>query len=275
MNQKQIKYIANKHYRELKKHIKKVAADFDVEDIHQFRVAYKKLRAFLRMISNKDIESRKIKISKKLKKAYHIAGAIRNVQLQRQRIIEATEKELKKPVDYLTLLDKEIDRLKPQFAEIVSKRPVAEMKKKIESAIPGKFSALDLNLFIQKKWDAGYAIIETGHFDDNEIHAIRKNLKDLFYNLKIYDASEQQILSQGLWKGKNESYFYQLLDEMGAFQDTCTAIALLKDSRLHDLKKDDREQVERIKENWIENKRRMKKLLVKKLRSANAYLQTG
>ena len=46
MNQEQIKHIINNHYRKLKKHIKTVAGDFDVEAIHQFRVAYKKLRAF-------------------------------------------------------------------------------------------------------------------------------------------------------------------------------------------------------------------------------------
>ena len=51
MNQEQIKHITNNHYRKLKKHIKTVAEDFDVEAIHQFRVAYKKLWAFLRMIS--------------------------------------------------------------------------------------------------------------------------------------------------------------------------------------------------------------------------------
>ncbi len=68
MNQEQIKHITNNHYRKLKKQIKKVAETFDVEAIHQFRVEYKKLRAFLRMISQQHAESGEIKVSKNFKK---------------------------------------------------------------------------------------------------------------------------------------------------------------------------------------------------------------
>ena len=77
MNQEQIKHITNNHYRKLKKHIKKVSEYFNVEAIHQFRVEYKKLRAFLRMISQQHETAGEIKISKKLKKGYNISGSIR------------------------------------------------------------------------------------------------------------------------------------------------------------------------------------------------------
>lgn len=51
MDAEQITKITNAHYRKLNKHLKKITEDFDAEAIHQFRVEYKKLRAFLRMIS--------------------------------------------------------------------------------------------------------------------------------------------------------------------------------------------------------------------------------
>ena len=88
MNQEQIKHIINNHYRKLKKHIKKVSEDFDVEAIHQFRVEYKKLWAFLRMISQQQETAGEINVSKKLKKGYNISGSIRDLQLQQQRITD-------------------------------------------------------------------------------------------------------------------------------------------------------------------------------------------
>lgn len=272
MNQEQIKHITNNHYRKLKKHIKIVTEDFDVEAIHQFRVAYKKLRAFLRMISQQHEMAGEIKISKKLKKGYNISGSVRDLQLQQQRILEATKQELKKPQAYISLLQKEIKKLKPELSEIFLEKPVTESKKKTDASIPDEFQLNSFRNFVQKKWGAIYAIIASRHFSDDNIHAIRKSLKDLFYNLKIYEGVEHELFSLSIWKGKDEQYFNKLLDELGSFQDKCTAIALLKSYWLKSLNTYNRELLERIKKEWVKDKVRMKKLLVKKLK-ADVVLQ--
>ena len=275
MNQEQIKHITNNHYRKLKKHIKKVSEDFDVEAIHQFRVEYKKLRAFLRMISQDHETAGEIKISKKLKKGYNISGSIRDLQLQQQRILEATKQELKKPQAYLTLLQKEIDKLKPELSEIFLKKPVTASKKKTDAFIPHEFPLNSFRNFVQKKWAVVYAIIVSGHFSDDNIHAIRKSLKDLFYNLKIYEGVEHELLSLSIWKGKDEQYFNKLLDELGSFQDKCTAIALLKSYWLNSLHTYNQELLEQIKKGWIKDKVRMKQLLVRKLKADIAPQQVA
>jgi len=267
MNQEQIKHIINNHYRKLKKHIKKVSEDFDVEAIHQFRVEYKKLRAFLRMISQQHETAGEIKISKKLKKGYNISGSIRDLQLQQQRIMAATKQEFKKPQAYLTLLQKEIDKLKPELSEIFLEKPAAESKKKTDALIPDEFPLNSFRNFVQKKWATIYAIIASRHFSDDNIHAIRKSLKDLFYNLKIYGGVEHELLWLSIWKGKDEQYFNKLLDELGIFQDNCTAIALLKPYWLNSLNKYNRELLERIKKGLIKDKVSMKQLLVLQLKT--------
>jgi len=265
MNQEQIKHIINNHYRKLKKHIKKVSEDFDVEAIHQFRVEYKKLRAFLRMISQQLEKAGEIKISKKLKKGYNISGSIRDLQLQQQRIMAATKQELKKPQAYLTLLQKEINKLKPELSEIFLEKPVIESKRKTHASLPEEFSLDSYKKFVQKKWGAIYAIIASGNFSNDTIHLIRKCLKDLFYNVKIYEGEEYDILSLSIWKGKDEKYFNNLLDELGSFQDKCTAISLLKFYWLISLNTSNMELLERIKKQWKKDKVDMKHLLVKKL----------
>jgi CHAD domain-containing protein len=267
MNHALIKHITNNHYRKINKHIKEVCEYFDVEAIHQFRVEYKKLRAFLRMISQELETAGKIKIYKKLKKAYNISGAIRDLQLQQQRIVEATKQELKKPRAYLALLRKEIDKLKPELSEIFFEKPIIKSKRKTDAFIPDEFQLSGFKLLIQKKWTVINAIITSGHYSDDNIHTIRKNLKDLFYNLKEYEIEKHNILSSSIWKEKDELYFNKLLVELGNFQDKCTAIALLKSYWLNRLNTYNRELLERIKKVWIKDKINMKRLIVKKLKA--------
>jgi CHAD domain-containing protein len=266
MNKGEIKNITDNYYRKLKKHSKTVAKGFDAEAIHLFRVEYKKLRAFLRMLSQSDDLAGEIKILKRLKKAYNISGAIRDLQLQQQRITEAAKPEPKKPQTYLTLLDKEIDKLKPKLIEIFSENPVAQSKKKTDAAVPDDFQLQDFNLFIQKKQANVTGIIVSGHFSDDTIHAIRKNLKDLFYNLKSYQGIPHNLSSLNIWYEKDEKYFDLLLIELGNFQDKCTAIALLKSYWVSSLNTYNRELLERIKKVWIKEKVNMKQLLIKKLK---------
>jgi len=267
MNHALIKYITNNHYRKLNKHIKEVCEYFDVEAIHQFRVEYKKLRAFLRMISQELETTKKIGIYKKLKKAYNISGSIRDLQLQQQRIMQATKQELKNPQAYLALLRIKIDKLIQELTEISLENPVIKSKKKTEAFIPDEFQLSGFKLLIQKKWTVINAIITSGHYSDDNIHAIRKNLKDLFYNLKEYEVGKHNILSCSIWKGKDEQYFNKLLDELGNLQDKCTAIALLKSSWINRLNTYNRELLGRIKKVWIKDKVNLKRLMVKKLKA--------
>lgn len=265
MNKKQVEYITTRHYRQLKKHLKKVAGDFEAEAIHQFRVSYKKLRAFLRLISHEHKTGEPIKISKKLKRAYNISGVIRNLQLQQQRILEATKRQLKKPTAYIHLLQKEIDKLKPVLLDIIAADPVDKSKKKTIAAVPDKFQ-LSWNEFIREKWAAINTIITSRYIRDDNLHTVRKSLKDLYYNLKNVEGVNQYKLSQRIWKGKDELYFDQLLDELGNYQDKCTAISLIKPYWLNNLKIYNRNLLQRLKKLWIKDKRIQKKLLVKQLK---------
>lgn len=269
MDKKRIKHISNDHYKELKKLIKKVGEDFDLEAIHQFRVACKKLKAFLRMISKQGNDAEEIKISKKLKKGYEISGAIRDMQLQRPRFIEATKQHHKTPGSYLSLLRKEIEKLKPELAEIIMQNPVHESRKKTEALLPHEFSLGNFKNFVQQKWAAIYAIMGSAYFSDDNIHSIRKILKDLFYSQKIYEVADTESDQLGLliWKGKDEIYYKQLLDELGNFQDKCTAIALMKFFWINSLDKYNQDLVELVKKGWMKDKAKLKKMLVKKLKA--------
>jgi CHAD domain-containing protein len=142
MDKGKIKRIINKHYRAIKKYIKKIEEGFNAASIHQFRVGYKKLRAFLRMLSQKDKAKGKIKMAEKLKKVYTIAGNIRDLQLQQQRVSAAAKQIHKKPQAYLTIVQKKIEQLKPAWLVLSPEKTVAESKRKTDALLPKKISPL-------------------------------------------------------------------------------------------------------------------------------------
>ena len=100
MNKLSPRHIVKNYYRKLKKELGKVPRSFDTETIHQFRVEYKKLRAFLRMLSVQPVKEKKLKISKKIKTYYRLCGLLRDLQLQQKRIASTAVK----PAGYLRLL---------------------------------------------------------------------------------------------------------------------------------------------------------------------------
>jgi CHAD domain-containing protein len=268
MNKQQITHIAGAFFRRLKKYGNNAAENFNAESIHRFRVEYKKLRAFLRMISQES--NRKIKISKTLKHSYSVAGAIRDLQLQQQRLAETSKQKSKnsKPVD--AILQKKINTLEAELLKILSKNPIAICKKKITPLLPDKYSLGHFKLFIQNKLASINALLSKSHISDANIHFIRKSLKDLFYNVQLYKGTEQKKLSQLIYKARNKNAFTQLLTELGSFQDKCIAIALLKKHRPVQTN-----TYNKIKTQWTKEKNAMKHLLIEKLKAIIVTQQTA
>ncbi len=266
MDQKQLKHITNIFYKKLKRLSKHIVSGFDIGTIHEFRLVYKKLRAFLCMIAkdgNKPGE--RIKISGKLKKSYHLLGTARDLQLQQKRILEATGGDLHKTNAYIILLQQEIDQLKPALVEIFSDNPVAASKKKTKASMPDGVPLKGFREFLKKQWLSVHTIVAAKRFSDDNLHTIRKSLRLLFYNLKIGKETDHDMLSPDNWKGKDEHYFHELSDELGNFHDKCMAINLLKIGELNSSNKYNRELLDRIKKKWLTEKTNMKQALKIKL----------
>jgi CHAD domain-containing protein len=271
MNKKKLTHTSNRFYRDLKKCAKQLTTNFDTDAIHRFRVVYKKLRAFLRMISSINKTGVEIKISKKVKRAYHISGTIRDLQLQQQRILESTKQEFRRPQAYLDLLQQTVDKLMPELAAILQDKPVDKCKKKTTEKIPGEFSTKHVNDYAKQIWEAVYSIIASRHLHDAKIHTVRKNLKDLFYNLNVFGDPEPAITLQHVSKVKDEHDVEQLLEDLGSFQDKCTAITLLDAGWLNGLNAYNRKILMQTKKAFLKDKEEMKQLLIKKLQLVTSF----
>jgi CHAD domain-containing protein len=268
MNKKKLNDINKKLNNKLKKQTKAILPHFDEKAIHNIRVCYKKLRAFLRMLSQQKGSTDSIKISNKLKACFKMTGSIRDIQLQQQLILKAVKnKEIKKPTMYLSLLQNESDQLKEELLKIAATKTVIENSRKIAVLLPNKFSIKKFRSFLNKQWDIIDTILLSGNLSDDNIHTIRKSIKDIFFNLKIYEKTKHGMLTVGIWKGKDEAYFSALLSELGNFQDRCTGIGFLRANRIGSLNKQNKETLNEIKKEWLKEKTAIKKMLVKRLKN--------
>lgn len=271
MNKQQVSHTTKKLFTELKKYTKKFAKNTTVEDIHRYRVIYKELRALLRMIGSLNIYADKPIVSKHLKSTYKICGAIRDLQLEQQRLKQSSKQELKILKSYLHLLKTKLIQLKAALAEsVVTKNKPATNNSAAEILSDKHFVRQCLH-YEQQQWASVCTIIQSGYFTDDKLHRIRKILKDFFYNLDWCNRKQKKKIFHLLNIAKDEAYFKNLTDQMGAYQDICSSIIFLKKQEPNKIHKQCAELLMQTKKKWEKEKAASKKVLIMQL--ATDFLQ--
>lgn len=266
MDKSDPKNIIKKHYSTLDKFIKLVNEDFETEAIHKLRVEYKKLRAFLRMISTENSSQKKIKIPGKLKKVYAIAGSIRDLQLQQKSMLTITGESTKKTKSYLKLLEHQVSILQSQWRDVPLEKTIIKSLKKTDEIVFEKINAIAAGRFINNNCTAIAAIITGRNFSNLNMHVIRKYLKDIFYTIQQLENAEDEIKFNSIEIFYAEKkYLDKLLEEFGNLQDKNTSITLLDEHWLYPLDKAGREILIRIKNVFITERDVLTKALIQRL----------
>jgi len=240
-------------FDKIDKALEKVSIDFASKDIHDFRVEFKKMRAFLRLAAS-DRPAR----GGRLHHFYHIAGFIRNLQLQQQRIDEEWENKDHPPQSYLNLLNAE------KSASIGLAKNYAQKKLSMEKEEQRVLTSTARCL--SKAASRRFSRSAAAHLEhlsgarpiaDDSIHEIRKRLKDLFYNKSFVIKEAALILPASLLTREK---LKQILAALGKFQDLRSGLTLLQPYYL-DRITDPRERtaLEALKKKWEEEKQRHKK----------------
>ena len=264
MNKAALKHRTNSYFRKLNQSINDIFPGFETETIHQFRVNYKKLRAFFRMLASNHPSLTKPLISKNIKICYRICGEFRDLQLQQLRMNQIESMET---LPYCSLLIQENDRLKPELTACIAEMNTRANKKKMTDHLPEEFTAEDYAEY------AGKIILELNTWakanliTDDEIHSFRKLLKDLMYNFSLFKKTEPKFFINQIFKEINELDIERLLTELGEFQDKCSAIELISLYWLSQLHSNSRLELSEIRKKWIKEKSAMRKKLEQKIKS--------
>ncbi len=214
--------VFNKRVEKLKTHYNKLLEEFEIEDIHGFRIEIKKLRAFIRLINTNIPKEEKIKIGEKIKSFYNTVGTIRNLQLHQLRVNSlCNEMLVEKPLQYMQLLHNEENKQKNKAGRMADKISFKHFWKKINHFTPGKLNTELVKIFVTQKQQSLFDLIFMVEYSDKALHEIRKVLKDLMYNWKYISSYLPAALPVYFTNKKNLNVF---TSKLGEFHDLCIAL---------------------------------------------------
>lgn len=158
-----------------------IASQFNEEDIHAFRVLVKKLRAFIRLLSP---AAERRRLPKRLRTFYHALGTIRNLQLQRDSLLDVTAGGHHKSVEsLLARLDEELAAAKKTVPTLLrhGKHPFGDLAGKLVTGLPARLDQGHRHRFLT----ANIQVMDPATFpqlpDDERLHILRKSIKDLLF----------------------------------------------------------------------------------------------
>src|SRR6185312_1729733 len=173
----------------------------EAEDIHRFRVEIKKLRAFLRLVK----PGQRHVLPTHLREYYRSLGAIRNLQLQELRLLDAATDDLRRLPVYSGLLRSQLSVALRQANGLASDVLLPHAQSRALEDLPAELGTETIRDFL---WKASTGIqslmAPDAMLTDRNMHELRKILKDLNYNQKYVAHESAHILPPALTAGKEK-----------------------------------------------------------------------
>lgn len=261
LNQQEIEHIIHKFFKYFKKTFNKIEQHFAEDDIHDFRVEYKKLRAFLRLLMLEIADTENLEMPRNLKEIYRLNGKIREMQLQLNRVDETVNAKENFPV-YRTYLKKEMKNLKKDLKPWLKHEPVAGMEEKIFAHLPPTLEAGTIQKFISIRFANIQALFEGRTIADESLHRIRKNIKDILYVYKIFEGYGVVKLNELFGPKSMYDEAAILAEELGKFNDLCIALTLLRPEWISHVKHEEKILLYKTRMQWMKEKENLKHNLV-------------
>ena len=198
------------------------AKDFEEKNLHAFRLRMKRLKAFMALLREGGYYH--LKIPRKLSALYACTGAIRNLQLQKKRILHFCAEENRRPDRYIELLTAEEAQWKHRGLQLVSTVPIAEELAKLVSPVPGHIKKGAVKDFLRTEATKLWTLLLSNEISDEDLHRLRKILKNILYNWKYAGAHAGPFLPF-CWQHKDQVRLFA--ETLGAFHDLCVSLELL------------------------------------------------
>ena len=209
---------------EIRKHYKRTVKSFDKQEVHHFRVEVKKMRALIRLLFYNKLR-KAIKIPERINNLYKCTGNIRNLQLQQERIIHFTFKSNVWPKSYISFLGSRQQKLRKEAGKYKNEKPVNSREtKRIRNELK-KLENKKIKAYAYHQAQLLQNLLLLEHFEDDDLHQLRKFLKDILYNWKRIKLFIIPLLPFYFQEKKDINALTVLL---GEFQDVCIALKFLE-----------------------------------------------
>ncbi len=218
----------------------KVNSGFDKEDIHDLRVSVKSLRSLLRLLGT--ITQTKPKITGKIKQLYHIAGEIREAQLELDTI---AEKQYTLPA-YAGKLQETIANRQNEWTALYSKTIFEHFSEKLESNNYDQLNVKALADFFNLKFATVSKLAAINDPSHDNLHQLRKEVKDVLHTAKT--ADQQWHASHRVLQRIPVQKLDNLADAIGDFHDNVVMQEHLIAYSILLVSGDEKTLIQRIKE---------------------------
>lgn len=268
MKRQELTDIVNKQLHRIEKFSERLPGLFSAEDIHDLRVSYKKLRAFLRLLQlEKDAGD--LHMPDSLKAVYQSCGGVRDKQLFLQQI---HNRQLVSELPCFVLRCRQkLFACKEEAVRAVEQMHFKKAVDAIKKQLPNRLHNGTVHHFLQQKMAAIHILLLVTDNDHN-LHSIRKNVKDMMYNTRLIEQEAGKAFPATAMVDENQ--LNDMAGQLGDYNDLCLAVALLQSGLDSDC--DGQEQV--LVSNWRqqlllqkENKKQQLQQQVQLLRKEYAY----
>jgi len=259
-----IKVIIQQFFKRLNISMTLIKKDFDSAAIHDFRVDVKKLRSFIKLLALEPKAAKDLMLPPGIKKLYTLCGKIRDIQLQQLRMKEAF-KDYNQLDEYENLLNNEMNRWMKKVNIALRYRPLLDAEQKLPGNLPDRLSRGSIQQFFKQKKENMCTIISVGFFIDDELHSIRKNIKDIIYINKLLVGNVGMPVKAMQWDKAEIKRAELLAQELGRYNDYCFALSFLKSDRLKTIKSKERKSIQIIRKEWKLEKRLKRKEIIASL----------
>jgi CHAD domain-containing protein len=226
---------------------RKIPGGFDVELIHDLRVAYKKLRAFVRLMQE---EERSLQMPDDIKLLYRSCGTVRDLQL----VIEKLKEHQETIPQFIKGLHHELFNAKELLVMHIEDVSVRKSIREIEDRLPAELTEEMLRRFIQRKLATIHILLLALEHED-ELHAIRKALKDLVYVKKMMVSDLKFNYPFTEWK--SDEKLEELTTQLGDLNDYHIAISFFDPKRMQEAPPEELPVLQELSQRWEEEKKQL------------------
>jgi len=226
MKRKALSELMSRRLHNIKKHSDRLPGAFDPEDIHDLRVEYKKTRAVTRLLQLELLSQWERPgggLPPRLKALYHACGKVRDAQLF-LKDLQTRNLAVGLP-QTLTRWEQRLFADKEKAVQAVEALQFNKTLETITGEMPRQLHDDTVTKFMQQKVAAIHIILIAAD-DENDLHAIRKQLKDIIYVRRLYEQDWEIPFPANPWKSEKE--LNDLASTLGDFNDRCLAVSWLQ-----------------------------------------------
>jgi len=251
-------------------HAASIPGKFDKEDIHELRVNYKKLRAFVRLLQEDPDAGKHLAVPDDIKEVYQAGAKVRD----RQLFLDFLHKSIKDPTtlmpQFASGINRELFKTKEKLVLAIEETSFKDGEAKLKKSLPSFLHDEAIHRFVHRKV-AAVQLILLSLENDEDLHGIRKHLKDLLYVIRIFE--QEWGISFPIHAWKSEKALSDITTALGDYNDLSITVGFLDDSTINELPEEEKSVLLGLKEKSCTQKSVLQGQLLNKVRGLRLVSQ--